>query len=138
MTSRGSKRKKDVPPTLEDIIAAGKDMMNRSQKKMGAIVEEDRRFREMFGVGPVVALTAWAMLCKLDLLPLNGTLQHFLWALCFLKVYAKQGPLCALCGGSDPKTVRKWIGLFLPAIAALEPEVVSSSIFLLLFDQPSL
>jgi hypothetical protein len=121
---RHSKRKKDTQPDLHDILTAGKDMMNRSEKAMGAMTEEDRRFREMFGVGPCVALTAWSMLHKLDLLPDGGTLQHFLWTLCFLKVYPKQGPLCALCSGSDPKTVRKWVKLFLDAIASLEPEVV--------------
>ena len=61
---------------------------------MGSYGEEDRRFREMFGVGPLVALTAWSMLTTLGLLPDNGTLTHYLWALCFLKVYAKQGPMC--------------------------------------------
>jgi hypothetical protein len=62
-------------------------MMNRSSKEMGAIETEDRRFRELFGVGPLVALAAFAMINELGLLPDGGTLQHFLWALCFLKVY---------------------------------------------------
>ena len=38
---------------------AGRDMiMNRSKKKFGAIMEEECRFREMFGVGAQVALIA--------------------------------------------------------------------------------
>ena len=41
---------------------AGRDMMHRSEKKFGAIMEEERRFREMFGVGAQVALIAWSML----------------------------------------------------------------------------
>jgi hypothetical protein len=120
-----NKRKKATPPTLEDIFSAGRDMMSRSEKKMGAILEEDRRFREMFGVGPLVALTAWSMLETLGLLPLEGSLRHFLWTLCFLKVYPKQGPLCALCNGADHKTIKKWVDLFITALADMEADVVS-------------
>ena len=125
MTTRATKRKKTTAPTLEDILNGGKDMMNRSERAMGSMSVEDRRFREMFGVGPLVGLTCWNMLSKFSLIPDGGTLSHFLWTLCYLKVYPKQGPLCALCGGSDQKTVRKWINAFLPAIASLEPDVVS-------------
>ena len=73
----------------------------------------------MFEIGPMVALTAWSMLDTLGLLPLGGTLTHFLWTLCFLKVYPKQGPLCALCGGTDHKTIMKWVKLFISVIANL-------------------
>ena len=116
--------KKPTQPTLADILNAGKDMMNRSEKKMGAVLQEDRRFREMFGIGPIVVLKAWSLLGTLGLLPLGGTLTHFLWTLCFLKVYPKQGPLCALCGGADHKTIMKWVKLFITALADLEVELV--------------
>ena len=122
--TRAAKRKKDEPPSLQDVFNAGKDMMNRSEKEMGAIQVEDRRFREMFGVGPLIALSAWSLLCTNGLLPEVGTLTHFLWTLCFLKVYAKQGPLCVLCGGCDHKTVMKWVWLFVGALADLEPDLV--------------
>ena len=102
-------------------------MMNRSTAKMGSYKEEERRFREMFGVGPMVALTAWSMMTTLCLLPAGGTLIHYLWTLCFLKVYAKQGPMCALCGGVDHKTLKKWVSAFVGALADLEAHVVRSS-----------
>jgi hypothetical protein len=120
-----NKRKKDTLPMLEDIFTAGRDMMNRSEKKMGAILAEDRQFREMFGVGPLVALTAWSMFETLDLLPHKRSLRHFLWTLCFLKVYPKQGPLCALCNDADHKTIKKWVGLYITALADMEADVVS-------------
>ena len=118
------KRKKPTQPTLHDILSAGRDMMNRSKAKMGSYAEEDRRFREMFGVGPLVALTAWSMLTTLGLLPDGGTLIRYLWALCFMKVYAKQGPMCVLCGGVDHKTLKKWVKAFVMALADLESHVV--------------
>lgn len=105
--------------------------MGRSEKKMGAILVEDRRFREMFGVPPIVCLTAWSMLCTIGSLPLDGTLMYFLWTLCFLKVCAKQGPMAVLCGGADPKTIKKWVWQFIFAIADLEQDVVSETSLIL-------
>ena len=54
----GKKRQKQSPPTVEDLLMIGKDMMKRSEKKMGAIECENRQFRELFGVNPEVALKA--------------------------------------------------------------------------------
>jgi hypothetical protein len=74
---------------------------------------------------PPLALLAWQMMCDADVPPDGGTLKHWLWTLCFLKVCAKQGPRCALCGGSDPKTVSKWTWAFIGAWIMLEGDVVS-------------
>jgi hypothetical protein len=123
--ARKLKRSKEHEPTVMDILQLGKDMMNRSKKQMGEMASEDRRFREVFGIAPAVALEAWSMICSAGLLPGGGTLQHWLWTLCFLKVYALQVPLCALCGGSDPKTVSKWVWLFIRTFIILEGDVVS-------------
>lgn len=62
---------------------------------------------------PVAWLTAWAM----------GRLVYFLWTLCCLKVCGKQGPMAVLCGGADPKTIKKWVGLFIFALADFGPDV---------------
>ena len=121
-----TKRPRPTEPTEADFIRVGKDMMNRSEKMMGSPASEDRRFREMFGVCPAVALVAWNMLCVAGLLPEGGTMMHWLWTLCFLKVHAKQGPLSVLCGGADPKTVQKWVWLFIRAFIVLEGDVVSA------------
>jgi hypothetical protein len=100
-------------------------MMDRLEKAMTTIALEERRFREMFGVSPAVALVAWNMMCDADLLPEKGELKHWLWTLCFLKVYAKQAPLCALCGAADPKTINNWVWAFIQAFIILEGEGVS-------------
>ena len=100
--------------------------MGRSEHKMGAIASEERRFRELFRVGPAVALITWNMLCNLGFLPDGGTMLHFLWTLCFLKVYAKQAAMCVLYGAVDPKTAKKWVSQFIRAIADLAPHVVSN------------
>ena len=119
------KRRKQVEPTLEDVYAIGRDMMNRSSKEMGAMEAEERRFRDLFGVGAMVALACFEWLNHSDLLPEGGTLLHLLWTLCFLKVYPTETPLSSLCGGADPKTIRKWVWLFIGALASLEGCLVS-------------
>jgi hypothetical protein len=119
------KRQKPAEVTVKDVLGAGRDMMQRSEMKMGTIEVEERRFRDMFGASPEVALIAWSMLSTLGLIPIGDTLTHFLWTLCFLKVYPKQGPLSVLCGNADPKTIKKWVYLFIDALACLEPYIVS-------------
>ncbi len=50
-----------------------------------------------------------------------------------MKVYPREGPGCAAVDGSrgavDPKTMRKWVWLFLERIAELAEEVVSSLLY---------
>ena len=98
--------------------------MNRSEAKMGAIETEERRFRELFGVGAMVAMATFSWLNYVDRLPQGGTLKHFLWTLCFLKVYATETVMSSLCGGADPKTIRKWVWRFIFALSELEEHVV--------------
>ena len=81
---------------------------------------------DLFGVGGMVALAAFAWLERTGLLPDGGTFVHLLWTLCFLKVYPTETPLSALCGGADPKTIRKYIWPFIFALANLEVHLVSS------------
>ena len=71
----------------------------------------------------------WDMLVEGGLLPKNGKPKHLLWTLYFLKCYPKEGPGCTAVGASkgaiDPKTMRKWVWLFLERICELADEVVS-------------
>jgi hypothetical protein len=73
----------------------------------------------------------WDMLVEGGLLPKNGEPKHLLWTLYFLKCYPKEGPGCAAIGGSrgaiDPKTMCKWVWLFIERICELADEVVSLS-----------
>ena len=88
---------------------------------------EDRKFCALFGCSAVVAMALWTLLLKHSVLPDGGTMTHFLWALIWLKVYAMEDEMKQLCGGADQKTIRKWVHLFVPAIASLNGFVVSRS-----------
>ena len=55
--------------------------------------------------------------------------KHLFWTLIFLKNYPTYPILCRVCGFVDPKTLRKWIWIFVPAIAGLKGEVVSNFLF---------
>ncbi len=123
-----TKRKRGAPPALADFYIIGKEVQNRSGQNINSTMTEDRRFRDFFGAGAMVALAAWNLLTVNDFLPEGGTILHFLWALYFMKVYPKQGVACAAAGGSggavDPKTFRKFVWPFIYALAELESIVV--------------
>ena len=85
---------------------------------------EDRTFREHFGCCAEVAMIAWNFLEGYDFLPTDGTIEHLLWALMFLKVYAKTGPMRTLCGGIDNETMMKYIWPFIYGLAYLEQFLV--------------
>jgi hypothetical protein len=103
--------------------------MNRVGRKVGMAAREDRRFREHFGAPFAIVQMVWDMLVEGGLLPKNGKPKHLLWTLYFLKCYPKEGPGYAAVGGSrgaiDPKTMRKWVWLFLERICELADKVVS-------------
>ena len=63
----------------------------------------------------------------MDLLPSDGRLEHFLWALMFLKLYTGRKTLCSLAGGVDPETFHKWTWDFVEAVAQLDCLVASAS-----------
>ncbi len=108
---------------------AARDIMNRVGRKVGRAAREDRHFHEYFGAPFTIVRMVWDMLVEGGLLPKNGEPKHLLWTLYFLKCYPKEGPGCAAVGGSrgaiDPKTMRKWVWLFLERICELADEVVS-------------
>jgi hypothetical protein len=73
-----------------------------------------------------VVLSLWGLwLLTADLLPDDGTLEHLLWTLMFIKIYAKQKIMSSLCGGTlDPQTLKKLVELFVKAVSSLEPILV--------------
>ncbi len=68
------------------------------------------------------------MLLEDGLRPKKSKPKHLLWTLYFLKVYPREAPGCSAVGGSkgaiDPKTLQKWVWLFIERITELEDEVV--------------
>jgi hypothetical protein len=77
-----------------------------------------------------IVVHLWEMMEKGNLLPEKSKPKHLLWTLYFLKVYPREGPGCSAVGGSgcavDPKTLRKWVWLFVERIGELADDVVSA------------
>ncbi len=103
------------------------DIMNRVRRKVGTAAREDCRFREHFSAPFAIVQMVWDMLEEGGLLPEKGKPRHLLWALYFLKCYPKEGPGCAAIGGAkgaiDPKTMHKWVWLFLERICEADHAV---------------
>ena len=106
-----------------------RDIQNRTSRCVGTAAMEDRRFRSLFGARIEIVLKVWSMLLEDGLRPKKSKPKHLLWTLYFLKVYPREAPGCSAVGGSkgaiDPKTLRKWVWLFIERIAELADEVVS-------------
>ncbi len=102
--------------------------MNRVRRKVSTAAREDHRFCEHFGAPFTIIRMVWDMLVEGYLLPEKSEPKHLLWTLYFLKCYPKKGLGCAAVGGSkgaiDPKTMRKWVWLFIEHINELADKVV--------------
>jgi hypothetical protein len=123
---RQNKRQRPVRPEVQDLLRLARIVWSRDPSKARTTQTEDRDFREHFGCGVLVALALWGMSLTTDLLPDDGTLEHLLWTLLFMKTHNEQKTLCSLCGGADPKQFKNWVELFAEAISYLEPMVVSA------------
>ncbi len=90
---------------------------------------EEHQFRSFFSARNEIVLKVWSMLGEGGLCPKNSEPKHLLWALYFLKVYPREGPGCSTVGepkgAINPKTMRKWVWLFLECFAELADNVVS-------------
>ena len=121
----------DVSDTnLNDVYScAARDIQNRTSRIVGSAKMEDRRFRELFGARMDIVVHLWEMMEENNLLPKKSKPKHLLWTLYFLKVYPREGPSCSAVGGSggavDPKTLRKWVWLFIERNGELADDVVS-------------
>ena len=105
------------------------DIQNRTYRCVGTAAMEDRRFHGLFGARIEIVLKVWSMLLEDGLRPKKSKPKHLLWTLYFLKVYPREAPGCSAVGGSkgaiDPKTLRKWVWLFIERIAELADDAVS-------------
>jgi hypothetical protein len=128
MGTQAPKRQRESAPDKEDIIRCARDMMNKSCYVVKAPASEDRTFRTLFGCKAEAALAVWTMLITMGDVPLGGTITYFLWSLLFMKVYGSTDVLLKVAGNPDAKTFRKWVWLFIPRIANLQPQFVSTDI----------
>jgi hypothetical protein len=119
---------------IPDFCGIARGLMNSPSRRDGCWSStETRLFREFFGTSVEAVAIVWDLLARDSLLPEKGRPKHLLWALHFMKAYPKQGPGCSVVGASagavDPKTFRKWVWVFIGAIADLVDEVVSFFIY---------
>ena len=116
----------------------GQEVMGRASRQLGKLLPgspEDLRFRAFFGVSAQVSVTAWSMMEGHHVLPTNPMFLHFLWALAFLRTYpANDTTLSSLLGGSDPKTISKYVWPFIWSLFELNETVVSVCLIVALVD----
>ena len=109
---------------MEHVLHYARLIMEADPFKERAPKEEDHSYRALFGISPQITLLAWQLLEKHDLIPEGGLLTHFLWTLMYSKNYPKWKTMRQLTR-TDPKTLRKWIGVFRENFELLLPHVVS-------------
>jgi hypothetical protein len=129
-----AKRTRHGPTDLERILDIGREAMRRTKKKGGddaniTSLTEDRRFREMFGCGLLVANDVWTRLND-DGSFESRSIEDMMRALIFLKSYGKEGTISIMVGTIDEKTYRKRLWPMIEAIGALESVVVCVLLFL--------
>ena len=139
----GHEGRDHVSALEKEFFRAARDIQNRTSRIVGTAQMEDRRFRELFGARMEIVVHIWVMMEEDDLLPPKSKPKHLLWTLYFLKVYPRQEPGCSAVGGSggaiDPKTIRKWVWLFIERIGDLADDVVSAvdcCVLLAVVDSP--
>jgi hypothetical protein len=124
--------------TIQEAYVTGQKVMGRSGRKLGELLSgspEDLRFRAFFGVSAQVAVTAWSMMEDHSVLPPNPKFIHFLWALAFMRTYpANDTTLSCLLGGSDPKTISKYVWPLIESLFELNETVVSICLIVAFVD----
>ena len=125
-----AKKVRHGPTDLERILEIGRETMRRTKKNgdddaNGTSLTEDRRFREMFGCGLLVAHALWTRLND-DASLESRSIEDMMRALIFLKSYGKEGTISVMVGTIDEKTYRKRLWPMIEAIGALESVVVRS------------
>jgi hypothetical protein len=138
MTDMNSnKRRRGTESSPEDFLLIGKDIQNKSGRGIGSSLTEERTFREYFGTTKVIVAKLWDLLSQWQMIPEDGTTNHIMWALFFMRAYPKEAVTCSTVGGSggaiDPKTLRKYIWPFIRVTAGLQSEVVSFLCMLCVF-----
>ncbi len=100
--------------------------------------ENNRVFKQNFGVSPLVLFKCWSLLMKhCDKLLIKPSLttpnkrilapKHLLWTCLFLKSYGKESTNSSIAGTTQ-KTFRLWVWTVVKQISALEPYVVSDMV----------
>lgn len=121
----GLGRAAETDPVLMAILRVGRGMMSGNYRpNCEYSPTQDRKFRALFGCGPLDVATIWRMMEEHEFFPEGGGMVHMMWGLLLMKTYGTENMLCTTTG-VDEKTFRKWAWQFISAIADLEPVVVS-------------
>ncbi len=73
-----------------------------------------------------VAVEAWEMMDEQKCLPSDPSFLHYLWVLAFMRMYpANDEALSRVLGGSDPKTIHKYMWPYNDSIFELDEVLVS-------------
>lgn len=111
------------------MVCATADHFYHAARPLLANSRVDRDFTSLFGCRPEVCALAWNLL-DVDQVDNEVEFKHFLWALMFMKTYAKETTLCSIAGVCR-KTYRTWVWKVIMKIAGLRTTVVR---FLLLTE----
>jgi hypothetical protein len=108
---------------VADAYTTRQKVMGRANQRLGKLLPglpEDLRFCGFFCVLSEVSVTAWDMMENHSVLPPTSKFLHFLWVLAFMRTYPTNNTtLSSLLGGSNPKTISKYVWLFIWSIFAL-------------------
>jgi hypothetical protein len=113
--------------TVNNAYVHGQKVMGRANQRLGKLLvgsPKDLRF-----VGSLVYLQRsqrrLGRLADHSCLPPNPEFLHYLWGLAFLQTYpANNTALSTLLGGKDPKTVYKYVWLYIQSLFGLTKVLV--------------
>ncbi len=115
--------------TVDDAYVIGQRVMGWEARRLGKLLPgspEDLRFCGFFGVLAEVAVEAWQLMDGHNFLPPDPQFLHYLWALAFMRTYPPNDKaLSRSLGGSDPKTIHKYMWSYIDSIFELDEILVS-------------
>ncbi len=99
-------------------------MTGRAFQRLGKLLvgaPEDLRFCRFFGVSAEIVVEAWRMMEDHNCLSPNPKFLHYLWELAFMQTYpANNEAILRSLGGSDPKTIHKYIWPYINPVFELD------------------
>ena len=112
--------------TPEEFMTAGTRLIKRRSASQGWRIDGNttfRRFKAHFGATPSICAEIWEMLNPNELICPKARLEHLLWGLMLIKIYATEEVLAGIAGVTE-KTYRKWAWTFIENVAGLSHSLV--------------
>jgi len=81
--------------------------------------EVGRTFIALFGLRPFTIFKLWRLIVEESGRDFHFSPKHLMWALLFLRTYAKEEMLATLVGVTE-KTFRRWVWLIVGKLAAID------------------